>query len=213
LENKITMKQSYSAKVKEELLNVYPNSRHCKIAEIAGLFSVDGEVANNSRLWSSCKFQGEERVCNKYFTLLKKTNILGEYDSVKGLLDGSVADNLLEMIKYKPTLHFAIDESLLKRPCCRSAYLRGVFLAAGSITDPMKAYHLEIVARSYEQAKQIISVMATFSINAKLSSRLDKKIIYIKEIKNTSIFSFCNKILICLCKYIIDDKTHFTSMI
>ncbi len=142
---------------------------------------MNGEVANNSGLWSSCKFSGEERICNKYFTLLKKTNILGEYDCDSKLLDGSQADKFLSSISYRPELHFAIDERLLKKPCCRSAYLRGVFLASGSITDPTKAYHLEIITRSYEQAKQIISVMATFSINAKLINRMDKNIIYIKE--------------------------------
>jgi DNA-binding protein WhiA len=157
LENKFLMKQSYSSKVKEELLNIIPSPNHCRIAEAAGLFSMNGEVVNDPVYGKCYKINGDERVCNKYFTLVKKTNILGEYDC--GL----------------------VDESLLKKPCCRSAYLRGVFLARGSITDPEKTYHLEIIAKSKEQAKQIIMVMATFSITGKLINRMDRYVIYLKE--------------------------------
>lgn len=148
------MQKSYSARVKDELLNIIPSPQHCRIAELAGIFSIYGENINAGKLKFDSKLVGDERVCNKYFTLLKKTNILGEYDSVN---------------------------DLLWKPCCRSAFLRGVFLAAGSITDPEKSYHFEIIARSYEQAKQIIEVMATFSITGKVIERQEKHVIYLKE--------------------------------
>lgn len=118
---------------------------------------MNGEVVTDPEYGKCYKISGDERVCNKYFTLVKKTNILGEYDC--GL----------------------VDESLLKKTCCRSAYLRGVFLAGGSITDPEKAYHLEIIAKSEEQAIQIIKVMASFSITGKLINRMDRYVIYLKE--------------------------------
>ena len=148
------MQETYSAKVKKELLNIIPNAKHCKVAECAGIFLMYSENCAVDGVKFESNISGDERVCNKYFTLLKKTNILGEYELISDLLE---------------------------KPCCRSAFLRGVFLSGGSISDPKKSYHLEIVVKSYEIAKQIIQVMASFSITGKLTKRSDKNIIYLKE--------------------------------
>lgn len=57
-----------------------------------------------------------------------------------------------------PVLH--INFGLLEEECCRSAFLRGVFLSGGSITDPSKHYHLEL-ATSHAQASRELQALLT----------------------------------------------------
>lgn len=74
-----------------------------------------------------------------------------------------------------------VDEALLQKNCCIRAYIRGAFLAAGSITDPEKGYHFEIVATSEEKAQQLISKLEVFDIEAKSIERKGHMVVYIKE--------------------------------
>ncbi len=57
-----------------------------------------------------------------------------------------------------PVLH--INFGLLEENCCRSAFLRGIFLSGGSITDPSKHYHLEL-ATSHTQASRELQALLT----------------------------------------------------
>ena len=57
-----------------------------------------------------------------------------------------------------PVLH--INFGLLEEDCCRAAFLRGAFLAGGSVTDPAKRYHLEL-ATSHIQASRELTALLT----------------------------------------------------
>ena len=70
---------------------------------------------------------------------------------------------------------------LLKQNCCRRAFIRGAFLAVGSVSDPEKSYHFEIVCATEPKARQIQSIMATFDIEAKIVMRKRYYVAYIKE--------------------------------
>ena len=65
--------------------------------------------------------------------------------------------------------------------CCRRAYLRGVFLCVGSMSDPSKGYHLEMVCENKEVADQIAQILTTFDIEAKTICRKKYFVVYIKE--------------------------------
>ena len=39
----------------------------------------------------------------------------------------------------------AVKNALVQAVCCKRAYIRGAFIAAGSMSDPSKSYHFEIV--------------------------------------------------------------------
>lgn len=75
----------------------------------------------------------------------------------------------------------------LKKGCCKKAYLRGSFLAGGSISDPEKTYHLEITTHKQCLAKTICSLINSFKsndFNAKVIKRKGNFIIYLKEGEN-----------------------------
>lgn len=76
------------------------------------------------------------------------------------------------------------EKSILKKNCCRRSFLRGAFLAGGSVSDPEKTYHLEITNHNERSAKQICELGGKFGLNAKIIERKGNYVMYIKEGEN-----------------------------
>lgn len=68
--------------------------------------------------------------------------------------------------------------------CCGKAYVRGAFLAGGSISDPGKAYHLEIVCKDAMIAEELSEYLEIFNISAKVVERKGHFVLYIQEGEN-----------------------------
>ena len=73
------------------------------------------------------------------------------------------------------------DPALLKKTCCKRAFLRGAFLCVGSMSAPEKGYHLEFVCSSEEKAAQLQEVIHGFGIEAKIVLRKKYYVVYLKE--------------------------------
>jgi DNA-binding protein WhiA len=71
-----------------------------------------------------------------------------------------------------------------KDRCCKKAYLRGAFLAGGSVSDPEKTYHLELTSRTMEQAMVLKHMLESFGLNARIISRKGGYVTYLKEGEN-----------------------------
>ncbi len=71
-----------------------------------------------------------------------------------------------------------IPSRLVQNTCCKRAYLRGVFMAAGSITNPEKAYHLEIAVLSESCCFEIQHIVACVEIDAQIVYTNKKKLLY-----------------------------------
>ena len=192
---------SFSSQIKEELSRQTAPARHCQIAEIAAILSLCGRIQLSGDAHYSINIHTENvTVARKCFTLLKKTfNIVTDISIRRNAHLGknriySVAvkqhDDALRILKATKLLadDGEIGENLnvvgnvvVQNPCCRRAFLRGAFLASGSISDPEKSYHFEIVCATEPKAKQIQSIMATFNVEAKIVIRKKYYVVYIKE--------------------------------
>ena len=73
------------------------------------------------------------------------------------------------------------ENSVLKRVCCRRAFFRGAFLSSGSISDPKKSNHFEIVCASMEKARQLQEIADEFSLDARIVQRKQSYVLYLKE--------------------------------
>lgn len=72
-------------------------------------------------------------------------------------------------------------KQVIQKDCCKKAFLRGIFFATGSVSDPSKAYHFEIVVRNRDMAVRVQSVIASFSLDAKIVKRKKYYVVYLKE--------------------------------
>jgi len=78
--------------------------------------------------------------------------------------------------------HPSIDKELVRKPCCKRAYLRGAFLAGGSVNNPEgSSYHLEISSMYEEHCRALVELANKFHLNARFIERKKGFILYIKE--------------------------------
>ena len=128
---------SFSGKVKEELLEHYARARHCDIAELSAIVHMAGEFKVGHGGVCCLKVHTENLgVARKCFTLLVKTfNI--KTDVVVRRNTGK--DNYSYYIYAKGEELLAIRDTIVQAVCCKRAYIRGAFIASGSMSDPSKS--------------------------------------------------------------------------
>ena len=163
---------SFSSEVKEELSRHLGKSRHCQIAELAALIAFDGKVQVSE---SGCDLflDSENELLNtKYDLLLKK---LFDFSEEKREKSGREQKKIYETVKMWDEDHQSPDDhrdgqwsAAFCRAVSKRAYIRGAFLAGGSISDPNKSYHFEIVCRTMPQAEQLRDTMNSFDVDAKI---------------------------------------------
>lgn len=191
---------SFSYNVKSELSHHFGNARHCNIAELAAVLNMCGHIAYN-REKICVKIQTENPVAaRKYFTLLKKTfNIDSEvlirrnsqlkknrvymlfinndYQARKVLQ----ACGILYFENSREVISRRIDTLVVNSICCKRAYIRGAFLASGSISDPEKMYHLEFACLDKRYSEDLRDLVNSFGLDAKIVLRKEHFVVYLKE--------------------------------
>lgn len=201
---------SFSGNVKDELAGHMPGARHCQIAELAAILQFCARIVKTPSGKDALQINAEnETVLKKCFTLLRKTfNI--ESSAIKSdenmgtklghsailLDDPDVIWNIFQTLKLigEEGVFYGFGEPLhpllLKNSCCRRAYLRGAFLCAGSMSDPAKGYHLELVTDNERKAFQIQYLIREFELDAKVIRRKKYFVVYLKE--GSNIVDFLN---------------------
>jgi len=196
------MKQeiTFSTKIKEELARQWSEKNHCQIAELAAIVSMCGKVTIDSREKYSVKVRTENlSVARKYFTLLRKTfNIETEVFVTTNKSNENVSytvivkkhEDALKVLQASKLIDHAgeigeefsvVRNMVLRYNCCKRAFIRGAFLAAGSMSNPEKSYHIEIVCVSMKKAEQLKSVINSFGLDAKVVGRKKTYVVYLKE--------------------------------
>lgn len=166
---------SFSHEVKEELVKHVGTARHCQLAELAAILHFCGQYGRDSEGYFTIGFQVENAtVVKKCFTLLKKTYSI----DTDVIID---EEKMQELYIRFGDVNEPVDEVLLKSACCRRAYIRGAFLAIGSISAPEKGYHLEFVTANEKKAKQLQEMIQSFGIEAKTILRKKYHVVYMKE--------------------------------
>ena len=191
---------SFSGSIKEELSRQLSPARHCQIAELAAIVSICGAVAIDSRGRYALRIHTENlAVARKSFTLLTKTFNIGidiaiRMNRVKGSVSYYMivknhedAIRILQAVKLIDQDGEVMEELsvvrniVIRETCCKRAFIRGAFLASGSMSDPKKSYHFEIVCASCEKAEQIQKIMQCFDLDAKIVPRKKTFVVYLKE--------------------------------
>ncbi len=178
---------SFSQQVKQELFGKVPQTRHCQLAELSAFVRLSGtlEGDGDKNAESALTFRPENSLSGqKIFTLLSKAfninivaaeangNIVRERNGIFHITDPELSEKI-----YRATT----NSTVLKLVCCRQSFLRGAFLATGSISAPEKYYHLELVCQSRDNAELLQNIMETFDLDAKIVRRKRDYVVYLKE--------------------------------
>ena len=75
-----------------------------------------------------------------------------------------------------------IYQGIVKNKCCKKAYLRGMFLASGTVIDPAKGYDLEFVVNTSDLAKDLKKLISSFvDLDCRIQERGKKYVVYMKK--------------------------------
>lgn len=175
---------SFSSNIKDELYQIIGNSRHCQMAELVAVLHY---LCREDEQGNFYIYTDHEELLQKCYKLLLRIFAPRKEGEEKPSFEQLCSADVLRTLKLVDdhnrlrSMEEAVDKTLLKQSCCKRAFLRGVFLCSGSVSNPEKGYHLEFVLSGEEFPKQIQSLIGSFGIEAKITTRKKYTIVYIKE--------------------------------
>lgn len=192
---------SFASETKNELARIVPEKKCCMLADIAGFMRMAGSIqfAGGGK-FKIMMMTSNLAVVRHYKTLIKNyfsVDIGLEMEQGGSLEKGSkyilsigpedLSEQILRetgILMVKEGMNFISDgiyEGLIKTKCCRKAYLRGAFLASGTVNNPEKGYHFEITTSTEVLAKDMRKIVNSFTdISAKTVERKKGYGVYLK---------------------------------
>lgn len=197
---------SFSGKVKSELLGILPTRQHCCEAELAallcGLYRPDRKNSTGDGSVSLPLSLDNEGMTRKLMALMERMPAVHAGNSQNGMVRGGFIcedgviraregtdswSALLDALGMSAVpgsssaLRGEVPGALLRRGCCRRAYLRGMFLACGSMSDPGREYHLEFVCSTQQQGAQVFRTLQKENLTGRMVPRRKYFVVYLKE--------------------------------
>lgn len=197
---------SYSNDMKNELIRIIPSDETDRVSLLAGIVRTNGTILIGSGQRIGLQVVSENAAVARGVYSLMKTLFHVEAELTIGrqtrlnkravyVLDVPAQQRMavllrsLGMVDEEGLLFNAdISQDLVSRDPQRRAYLRGVFLGSGSMTDPHRSYHLEIVTQREQYAENLISLINNYNIYPRMSFRRDNVVVYLKECEQISDF-------------------------
>lgn len=178
---------SFSADVKNELCRVGISRSCCARAEAYGaLLYCNTFSAHEVRIITECEAFAQRlpKLMGRAFGL--EFDRLPSPEEQKYIFQITDTEKLARIIdalgfdpRQSPVLH--INFGLLEEDCCRSAFLRGVFLSGGSITDPVKRYHLELATSHAQASRELLALLTDMGRRPKQVARGGYQVTYFKN--------------------------------
>ena len=178
---------SFSAKIKQELCKSAIHKKCCAQAEAYGV------LLFCSSFQSTCiRIVTESEAFAARLPLLFKKAFQLEFDQLPPerpgkrvflITDSAKISAIGETYGYDPRESVAlhINFGVLEEEHCRTAFFRGAFLAGGSVTDPDKGYHLEIVTSHYNVGRELPALLRESGFEPKSTERKANYVTYFKQ--------------------------------
>ncbi len=183
---------SFSQDVKSELALVTDLSDCCMKAEAYGML-LFGKYYSQSRIG----FLTENKNVASAYTLFCRScpevrprttkTKAGNY-SISVTLQSDIAKVMRYFGQSRQDVALRINRSNFEDDCCYASFLRGVFLACGTIADPMKNYHLEFVIPFLKLTNDFTTLLADMGLSPKVIERGNAYVVYFKDSENIEDF-------------------------
>ncbi|MGG7620669.1 DNA-binding protein WhiA [Bacillus coreaensis] len=193
---------SFASETKKELTNI-EGKECCGKAELSALIRMNGSLSFSNRKLVVDIQTENAAIARRIYTLvkryydvqvellvrkkmrLKKNNVY----IVRLSQDAKMILEDLFILEEGFVFAHNIAEALIKKKCCKRSYLRGAFLAGGSVNNPeTSSYHLEIFSLYKEHNDSLCELMNTFGLNSKTLERKKGFITYLKEAEKITEF-------------------------
>ncbi len=186
---------SFAAQTKKEL-TLMETEACCEKAELSSMIRMNGAVQVSSQKVVLDISTENAAIARRIYSLLKKTYHIHIELLVRKKMrlkknnvyivripagvQGILSDLKIVSVGFQFTT--GIDKSIIKGNCCKRSYLRGAFLAGGSVNNPEgSSYHLEISSMYEEHCQALVDLANRFHLNARCIERKKGFVFYIKE--------------------------------
>lgn len=183
------MAVSFSSAAKAEMCRGFPQKKCCAVAQCFGIllfcnsFSSKGiRIITESKEFAQNLPKLFKKAFGISFDLFPETEVQGKMifqitDPIKlAVVMGTYGFDV------RDTLALHVNLPIVEDDCCKGAFLRGAFLAGGSVTDPAKGYHMEITTTHLSVAREMDSLIReTLEFQPKTAQRNGGQVLYIKQ--------------------------------
>ena len=193
------MSTSFSSAARAEICREFPYSHCCALAQCFGIL-----LFCNSFQDDGIKIITESREFACILPKLFKKAFDLDFDSYPSLAaPGKLVFQIREKEKLArimeafgfsagDTLALHVNYPIVEEECCKVSFLRGAFLAGGSVTDPGKGYHMELSTTHQCVARETeLLVRETMDFVPKAASRGGAQVLYLKQSEQISDFLTC----------------------
>ena len=180
---------SFSGSAKAEICRVFPQRQCCALAECCGIllycnsFTPDSiKIITESREFAHFLPKLFKKAFNLNFDLFPSMEAPGKL--VFQIVDEEKIAFIMEACGFSrdDTLALHVNYPLVEEECCKAAFLRGAFLAGGSVTDPEKGYHMEISTTHSAVARETFLLMQeSMNVSPKTARRGGGQVLYMKQ--------------------------------
>lgn len=178
---------SFSGDVKNELCRALINRTCCACAEMYGvLLCCNTFTSREVRIITeseSFAHRLPKLLMRAFGMTFDRIPAEGEQKYIFQITDEDKLGKIVDSFGYDPSqssvLH--INFGLLEEDCCRSAFLRGVFLSGGSVTDPTKHYHLEMATSHTQASRELLALLADMGRKPRQVMRGGYQVTYFKN--------------------------------
>jgi DNA-binding protein WhiA len=193
---------SFASETKKELTNL-ESKDCCAKAELSALIRMNGSLSFSNRKLVVDIQTENAAIARRIYTLIKRSfetqvellvrkKMRLKKNNVYIVRLSNQAKYILETLNIIGegfTFIHDISAELVKKKCCKRSYLRGAFLAGGSVNNPeTSSYHLEIFSLYKEHNDSLCELMNTFDLNSKTLERKKGYITYLKEAEKITEF-------------------------
>ena len=179
---------SFSSETKAELCRVPLQKQCCALAEAYGIllycnmFTADEvRIVTGNALLTERLPKLFKKAFGLAFDAVPSANIRGK--QTFSITNKEAIRQIFSIYGYEARgiLAHHINLGVLEDNCCKAAFLRGAFLTGGSITDPAKSYHLELVTDHYNVSRETFSILLELGFSPKDATRGGNYVIYFKQ--------------------------------
>ena len=181
-------KMSFSAETKAELCENKTEKKCCAIAESYGvlmfcntfstreirIITASSDFAQRlPKLWRRAfgigfdQLPPEDAAGKKTFCINQRDKLQRVFDAFGAEIDGTISHH--------------VNFGVIEDECCRASFIRGAFLAGGSVTDPLKRYHLELATPHHSVSRETYSLLLEMGFSPKETVRQGNSLLYFKQ--------------------------------
>lgn len=183
------MAVSFSASAKAEVSRILPQKHCCALAECFGILLFCNSFGNDG-----IKIITESREFAYILPKLFKKAFDLSFDSYPSLAapgklvfqiwDTEKVEEIMDAFGFdaNDTISLHVNLPIVEEDCCKAAFLRGAFLAGGSVTDPGKGYHMELSTTHQSVARETDALMReVMAFPPKTAARGGGQVLYLKQ--------------------------------